>query len=773
MKFDNQPDVPSNELTASNNNIVAFCCIFILEIYGLSIALGGRWVETSFFFAVCISQVLAGSFIWLEICRERKIPLPELLAMGFAIGVSLAAGSQLVIRDLLGVKLLISPYLPIIFTATFYYFKRSNRKSIQITNVNTKTLIWLLLPAPLAMAHYVPILVFSFIVPFACISLLFLKHSSLDNVISNFSKKDILFYSLSIFAFSAITKICLEVLYNSLNAITSIDNDILFDYAHAKGFSIWGISENINVVGESFSYYKFTHLWMGPLILTTPLSSPLLLTTLVPILFYCFIGFALWAVTRFLTQVESVANLTSLIFFFAMTSPEPYVIQTRPLYLMANFSLLCAFIVVSKDWDSKKSLFTAHALVAFALASIRLQFALIFIAGLFFAEIYRFLKDKRDFNRSVVVLTSMSLGLLSSIAIFYSSTDSANYEIGRQPFSKLLGSTIDALLLKSILPIILVVIVKIKLKRFERVFFIIFASLLYHFLFPQNPTHRDDFWIVLIFSAPFLTLLTLEALNASSSRKILLKYSGFLLIGIFFRLSYDLNKWSDPSNQSEILALLKYSSDQGSKIIISMVALVLVFTCIQSFKKTNNALFTSTVALALTFFMFGIGFATTLRSVTTELRYAGQAFAPHEATSITQWFLDDDLKQSLNEFSKLSEVNDIFATNVHPYDESMSNYGSTLVLTSLTGRRSLVEAPGYEQGKRETTIAKLAPRIEVSLGFPIAPSAEVAKYLIDSGVRWFIVDLARTPIRSWEPWATTRFINKKIAILEINLKAST
>ena len=128
MKFDNQPDVPSNELTASRNNVVAFCCIFILEIYGLSIALGGRWVETSFFFAVCISQVLAGSFIWLKIRGERRIPLPELLAMGFAIGVSVAAGSQLIIRDLLGVKLLVSPYLPIIFTATLYYFKRSSRK---------------------------------------------------------------------------------------------------------------------------------------------------------------------------------------------------------------------------------------------------------------------------------------------------------------------------------------------------------------------------------------------------------------------------------------------------------------------------------------------------------------------------------------------------------------------------------------------------------------------------------------------------------------------
>ena len=193
MKFDNQQDVSSNELTASKNNIIAFCCILILEIYGLSIAIGGRWVETSFFLAVCISQVLAGSFIWLKIRGERKIPLPELLAMGFAIGVSVAAGSQLIIRDLLGVKLLVSPYLPIIFTATLYYFKRNNRKNIQITNVNIKTLIWLLLPAPLAMAHYVPILLFSFIVPFACITLLFFKYSSLGNVTSNLSKKNFLF----------------------------------------------------------------------------------------------------------------------------------------------------------------------------------------------------------------------------------------------------------------------------------------------------------------------------------------------------------------------------------------------------------------------------------------------------------------------------------------------------------------------------------------------------------------------------------------------------
>jgi hypothetical protein len=772
MNLDNQPSDSLIDLAASKSNIFYFCCILIFEVYGLAIAIGGRWVETSFFFLVCLSQVSAGAFIWLEIRKYRETRLPELIAMGLAIGVSFAAFSQLIIRDLLGISLPISPYLPIIVSAILFSLKRNKRPRIQITNVSSMTLTWLLLPAPLAMAHYVPILLFSFVAPFACISFLYYKNLLRRNIDTSLGFESFAFFITVLCALCVITRICSAVMYDSLSAITSIDNDILFDYAHAKGFTLWGINENINVVGQSFSYYKFTYLWLGPLIISTPLSSPLLLTTLLPLLFYCFIGLGLWAVTKHLSQIDKVANFTLVIFFFAMTSPEPYVVQTRPLYLMANFSLICAFIVVSKAWEWQQSLFAVHALVAFILASIRLQFALIFIAGLIFSEIYSSIRNKEITKKSIVVLTSMFLGTLISISVFYSSTDSANFEIGRQSFLKLLGTTVDAVLLKSILPLILLIIVKSNLKRFENIIFIILASLLYHFLFPQNPTHRDDFWIILLFSAPFLATLILESLNGSGFRKTLPQYFIFLFLGILFRLNYDLYKWSDLSNQLEILKLLKYFSDQGSKFFISVVALVLVYFCSKSFRKTKNALFSAKVAFSLTCFLCGIGFATTLRSITTELRYSGRAFAPHEENSITQWFLDDNLKFALNEFSKLSDSNDIFATNVHPYDENMGNYGSTLVLTSLTGRRSLVEAPGYEQGTREITLAKLAPRIEASLGFPVTPGLESAKYLNDFGVRWLIIDLARTPSRSWEPWATTRFINSRIAILELNPKAS-
>jgi hypothetical protein len=39
--------------------------------------------------------------------------------------------------------------------------------------------------------------------------------------------------------------------------------------------------------------------------------------------------------------------------------------------------------------------------------------------------------------------------------------------------------------------------------------------------------------------------------------------------------------------------------------------------------------------------------------------------------------------------------------------------------------------------------------------------------LNEKNVKWFVVDLTNTPLRDWEPWATTRFMNDKVAILEL------
>jgi hypothetical protein len=54
-----------------------------------------------------------------------------------------------------------------------------------------------------------------------------------------------------------------------------------------------------------------------------------------------------------------------------------------------------------------------------------------------------------------------------------------------------------------------------------------------------------------------------------------------------------------------------------------------------------------------------------------------------------------------------------------------------------------------------------------SLTFPNSPNDSGFNFLRRSNVKWFVVDLERTELRDWEPWATTRFINDKVAILEL------
>ena len=44
---------------------------------------------------------------------------------------------------------------------------------------------------------------------------------------------------------------------------------------------------------------------------------------------------------------------------------------------------------------------------------------------------------------------------------------------------------------------------------------------------------------------------------------------------------------------------------------------------------------------------------------------------------------------------------------------------------------------------------------------------DLLKILKETNVKWFVVDLGNTELRDWEPWATTRFMNEKVAILEL------
>ena len=53
------------------------------------------------------------------------------------------------------------------------------------------------------------------------------------------------------------------------------------------------------------------------------------------------------------------------------------------------------------------------------------------------------------------------------------------------------------------------------------------------------------------------------------------------------------------------------------------------------------------------------------------------------------------------------------------------------------------------------------------MDFPNYPSRDLLANMRKENVKWFVVDLGNTTLRDWEPWATTRFMNEKVAILEL------
>jgi hypothetical protein len=175
---------------------------------------------------------------------------------------------------------------------------------------------------------------------------------------------------------------------------------------------------------------------------------------------------------------------------------------------------------------------------------------------------------------------------------------------------------------------------------------------------------------------------------------------------------------------------------------------------------------TLAVGFCIFSYTFGVFISTECRSVTTSLRYGTEIFSADNDTT-ARWLTSNEFKSPIDYLISSSDREDVIATNVHRYAEDYSEFGSSLVLSSLTGRRFFLEAPFFDQKKPLTFMSSFNTRMRISLEFPETPSRELLTILTNAHVKWFVVDLERTELRDWEPWATTRFINDKVAILEL------
>ena len=763
----------------SQNDVLWFCLVLLVEVFGLSVALGGPWIEVSYFLLVVISQTIAGAYIWAHLRKhELRLPIPELLAMGFTIGSSTAAISQLFLRDLLGVRLMISPYVPIIAVAIWLIFKRSPRLAVEITHTDSTTLLWLLFPAPLALSHYVWLLLPAYLAPLL-LFLLLLRRAHIEVITRNIKK----IVTVATLILALFTNYVISALTNVSPSRVLAEADLLFDVGHAVTFANFGINENIAMAGQNFQYYKFSHLWLGPILLNTTEVGITVATTIIPLLFLLMIGMALWTLTYYFSNSNRAANIASVLFFALATIPEPILLEIRIAYLFPYFILICGGVIILKH--STANSVTTYILITF----------------------------------TVFVVTYSRIFLLPSILIFFLISFFQNFKINRN-FLELLVLRMFAVIISSILSLYLIVfsdsparwrdtnliplkssvvtlaiccagfltafIANLKVLKNNRRIIVFVVSSLFVFgmlqtLAPREYPSSTTFLLSLVINMTVIVAVVLDTQtrpNNLSKHSIAVLSTISLLFGFgyssFYFVRQDIGEQS--SGFMRIYWRLFLQQSHGSNVeypalrlqVFQILAIfvisglgVLVFR--RGRLRFQKVLVVTTVAV-----MFGNSIAVTTRHFLKDPSFTSPALFADEASQSRRW-LDVSRMTALDTARSLIKSGSTIATNFGNYENDGPNdtYLVPIELRARSYLSPLYPDPTVATEKSEKLNSVISNRKSISIMFPTEPTDLMLRDLAEVGVKWFIVDLERTELRDWEPWATTRFINDKVAILEL------
>jgi hypothetical protein len=688
--------------------------------------------------------------------------------MGFAIGSSSAAISQLILRDLLGIRLMISPYVPIIAVAIWLIVKRSPKLGVEITHTDSTTLLWLLFPAPLAMSYFVVELLPIFVVPLTIFALA-ASSNRFRNRLANLDNRRFELVAILIVLFlTLITALASTLLRTFSVAISLIGNDELYDFAHARGFAQWGVRENINVVGETFSYYKLSHLWLGPIIDHLPPDAMLITTSILPIFLYLLIGSSLWALTNRVFDSRKIANIAAVLIFAQSALPEPYVIERRPLYLVATVFLIAILIMVFATSDTRGLYQFLIFSSAFLMASIRVQYAAVVFAGILLSELKNVIQRRRTALSLIGTTLMVLLGFALSYVIFFRLGTAQTSYLTRPDLFRSSRTVFEVLALRVLAPVAIFYL--IKSRRTNLLFEMVSVSaLIFLFFAPSFESERYPIEIILIVSIPICAAVVAQVVEQNWEKYIYYICAFSFAVGSASRLLYEIYKWRDPEALAGIqLLIYRITTDSSYLPIFVFVPIGMLSLLTFGFGRdqAKRQIRTLAVGFCIFSYTFGVFISTEFRSVTASLRYRTEIFSAGGNTT-ARWLTSDEFKSPIDYLITSSHREDVIATNVHRYDEDYSEFGSSLVLSSLTGRRFFLEAPFFDQKKPLTFMSSFNTRMRISLEFPQTPSRELLTILTNAQVKWFVVDLERTELRDWEPWATTRFINDKVAILEL------
>ena len=787
-------DLVESEISESNSlrEVLLFCAVLVVEVYSLAVAFGGPFFEVGSFLLVVVSQTFAGAYIWAQLRRtDNFLPLPELLAMGFAIGSASAAISQLIIRDLLGIRLFLSPLVPIIGVAIWLLAKRNPRLPVTITHGNTNTLLWLLFPAPLALMTYSMFLLPLFITPLL-VAIYFGKRQQLLQI--SLSIKLLALISLFFFATGLIYRISIALTKSEIG-IDPYADDIRFDVVQSIASARWGLATNAELANQNWAYYKFSYLWLAPI---TNFNSERLFNlsvTVIPIFLITIVGASLWAITFSFSKRKAAAGIATIVFFIQTNFNGDVQVYLRSGWLLACIYLLGAGVFFHKFINQKKyKYFLTVMIVGIVISGTRLTFIPFMIALTFLSS-----KDENKITKNLLLVrlkqvTFIGVGILTSMmlftygdgstilsSIFLSSTD------GPIKLSTTLKFTANATTGR-ILLFLGIILFSQKYRRFFH--FTLVTSVIF---FISQFTIPRPFVMDMSFIFPFLLILTpVIAILVADNLLILTNYrfnifkigSIASLLGVIFKICYDSFQRDvvyDNFFKQAVSTVFKNQLFMTLSIFVCCVLLSVYFARMLTPRGRHS--FSAYLVIAIFASNTGIFIGNQIRPVVENLRYGEQFWGGERDSLLVRWD-DQTLLGGLHQTNSLTQADDIIASN---FGLSRSNGFSDGIRlqTKIYGRiymsgnfnhyirsfplhlRQTYATLSIQDKKFDNFAQMLRERFNTSMDFPNYPSRDLLANMRKENVKWFVVDLGNTPLRDWEPWATTRFMNEKVAILEL------
>jgi hypothetical protein len=791
MTTDLSKTSPEVAETNSLREIFLFCAVLLVEIYCLAVSFGGPFFEVGYFLLVVISQTFAGAYIWAQLRQsDESLPLPELLAMGFAIGSASAAISQLIIRDLLGIRLFLSPLVPIIGVAIWLITKRNFQLPVKVTHASTNTLIWLLFPAPLALMTYSMYLLPVFIAPMLLVVYIAQRKGRLPRKITRN-----LFAAVSLcMLFGSLAHWTLNNIHSSSEiGIDAYADDIRFDVVQSIGFAKWGINTNIELVNTSEAYYKISHLWLAPIMNFDGQSLMNVSITILPIFVILMIGLALYAITMQMSKNQRAAGIAACFFFAQSDFNQSFSVNLRSVWLLGSLYLIVSGILVLKI---VKVNLVEHSILltfaAFILAGTRIFFAPFIIATVFLIRHQIKPTIKAFVIKNIPIGFWILVGL--SIAIFLfslgkGSTQFASMIISAADWPVSQTDTLNFVLRTTMPRIGLIILLIIFLRKYQRWrLYVLTASAIFVLIQFFSPrVFAFDNYVLVPFSMILTPVFSIVIEDIWTQIREISFNTSFLFstvsIGLFLKISRDAAR--DELNYNNFLKNLVVGVLTNEYLInLSLLICCAFLTVLFTIKQRTGAKNFRLPILVVTLFLCSIGvqIGGLVRPLTEYVRYDEKFWGGDRDPLLDRWD-DDVLLSGLRQVNSLSLENDVIA----------SNFGLSRTVGFTDGVRSqiyverrflisgrykhfnafpLVYTESYQANSNQDTktndfVEMLRERMDTSMDFPNYPSHDLLANMQKENVKWFVVDLGNTPLRDWEPWATTRFMNDKVAILEL------